>query len=898
MEGAREGQSGVLVVRGEAGIGKTALLDELCGRADGCQVARAAGVESEMELAFAGLHQLCAPFLNRLPRLPGPQAHALRTAFGLQGGPAPDRFLIGLAVLTLLSEGADERPLVCVIDDVQWLDRESGQALGFVARRLAAESVAMVFAVREPDAEKSLQGLPELVVRGLGPEDSRALLERARPGRLDERVRDRLVAETGGNPLALLELLRGLPAEELEGGFGSAGRPGIMTGLVDDCRRRVEALPAQSRTLLLVAAAEPLGDPLLLWRAADRLGVQPAAADPAEADGLLAIGEHVIFRHSLVRTAVYRSASTEDRRAAHLALAEATGRDADPARRAWHLAAAAEGPDEELAAELERSAVQAQARGGLAAAASYLQRAVDLTADPARRTDRALNAALANVRAGGFDTALGLLATAEAAPLDDLQRARVSLLHAQTRYWRTRGGDGALLLSRAAETLEPLDPGLARATYLDAWCAALFAGAEIRGTSMVEISRRALAAPRPEGAPRPADLLLDGLSLALTKGRGAAAPLLRRAADAFDHGTATIEEVVRSSAAAVMVWDYDTWAELPTHQVRIARESGALSVLAVALDVLAQARCVGGDLRGAALLTAEAGVVTRTTGSQIASYADIMLAGLRGHEAGARRLFAATIAAATEAGQGCAAQYARWSTAVLYNGLGRYEEALTAAEQACAEAPELWIADWAAAELVEAATRTGRPEAARPAFDRLCESATAAGTDWALGTVARLRALLTDGPAADALYQEALEHLFRTRVRPDLARTHLLYGEWLRRTRHPTPARDHLRRAHALFLETHMDAFAERARRELAAAGETPHHPVPHVFDTLTTQESEIAQMAAAGRTNSEIGTSLFLSPRTVEWHLRKIFTKLSITSRRGLPAALDQARSGFASTA
>ncbi|GAA3128736.1 LuxR family transcriptional regulator [Streptosporangium carneum] len=886
----RTGQSGVLVLRGEAGIGKTALLDHLCDRASGCQVARAAGVESEMELAFAGLHQLCAPFLDRLPQLPDPQADALRTAFGLRGGAAPDRFLIGLAVLTLLSKVAEERPLICVVDDTQWLDRASEQVLAFVARRLAAESVAMVFAVREPGDDKNLAALPELTVRGLGPDDSRALLEWAQPGPLDERVRDRLVAETRGNPLALLELPRGLPVEELAGGFGPARWPEVSAGIEESFRRRIEAFPDQTQALLLVAAADPLGDPLLLWRAADRLGIGPAAADPARTDGLLTIGERVVFRHPLVRTVVYRSAQAADRRAAHLALAEATGRDTDPARRAWHLAAAAEGPDEEVAAELERSAGQAQARGGLAAAASFLRRAVTLTADPARRADRALTAAEASLQAGVFNAALGLLATAEAVPLEDLQRARVNLLRAQAQYWQSRGGEGPLLLLRAAETLEPLDPRLARKTYLDAWSAALFAGAMTRGTSLAEISRKALAARRPEGPPQAADLLLDGLSLALTDGRDAAAPLLRRAADSFGDGSAaTIQEVVRSTAAAVMVWDYEAWVTPLTHQVRVARESGALSVLPVALDVLAQALCLGGDLRGAALLTAEAGAVTQATGSQVVSYGGIMLAGLRGREAEARRLINATIPEATAAGQGCAVQYARWATAILCNGLGRYEEALTAAQQGGDDAPELFVSDWTTIELVEAAARAGRPEAARAALERLAEGTAAAGTDWGLGVEARLRALLSDGAAADRLYREAIERLSPTRVRPELARAHLLYGEWLRRANRRVAARDHLRLALEMFGEIRMDAFAERARRELAAAGERVRRRRVDAFDELTAQEAEIALLAVAGRSNPEIGAQLFLSPRTVEWHLRKVFMKLGVSSRRELASALNE---------
>jgi DNA-binding CsgD family transcriptional regulator len=846
-----------------------------------------------MELAFAGLHQLCAPFLDRLPRLPGPQADALRTAFGLRSGGAPDRFLVGLAVLTLLSEVAEEQPLICVVDDVQWLDRASEQALAFAARRLAAESVAVVFAVREPSDDRELAALPDLTLQGLDPDDARWLLQWAQPGPMDERVRDRLVAETRGNPLALLELPRGLRVDELAGGFGLARWPGVSASIEKSFRRRVEALPAETRALLLLAAAEPLADPLLLWRAAERLGIGLVAADPVETDGLLTIGERVIFRHPLVRTVVYRSAQASDRRTAHLALAEATGEATDPARRAWHLAAAAVGPDEEVAAELERSAGQAQARGGLAAAAAFLQRSVALTADPARRADRALTAAEASLQAGAFNAALGLLASAEVGALDDLQRARVNLLRADARYSQSRGGEGPALLLRAAEALEPLAPELARGTYLDAWGAALFTGAMARGTSLAEISRKALAARRPGGSPRAADFLLDGFSLAFTDGRGAAAPLLRRAAASFSGSAATIEETLRwgwlATAAAVMVWDYEACVAATTREVRVARESGALTVLAVGLNVLAQALCLGGDLRGATLLTTEADVVTQVTGAQVAPYGRLVLAGLQGREAEARRLIDSTIADATAAGQGAAVQYAWWATAMLYNGLGQYEQALAAAQLASDDTPELFVSGWAAIELVEAAARAGRPEAAYTALERLSGATAAADTDWGLGIEARLRALLSDGAAADLLYREAIDRLSRTRVRPELARAHLVYGEWLRRGNRRVDARAHLRSAHEMFAAMRMEAFAERTRRELAATGERVRRRSVDALDELTAQEAEIGHLAAAGRSNPEIGAQLFLSPRTVEWHLRKVFMKLGVSSRRELATALEE---------
>jgi AAA ATPase-like protein len=506
----RRGESRSLVLRGEAGIGKTALLDYLVASASDLTVVRTVGIESDSELPFASLHQLCGTLLDRLPALPAPQRHAMEVVFGLSAGAAPDRFLVGLAVLSLFSEAAEQRPLLAVVDDAQWLDQASELTLAFVARRLLAEPVGLVFAAREPGGE--LRHVPALEVRGLRNGDARALLTSALRFKLDERVRDRIIAETRGNPLALRELPRGFTATQLAGGFGLVG-PEALTGRIEESFvRRLEALSDDARRLLLVAAAEPVGDPLLLWRAADRFGIAPAAAEAAEADGLLAIGERVTFRHPLVRSAVYRSAAVEDRRAVHLALAAATDREVDPDRRAWHLAAAAAAPDEQVALELERSAGRAQARGGLAAAAAFLQRAVALTKDPSRRADRALAAAQASFQAGAFDGALRLAATAESGARDEFQRARVDLVRANVSFASGLGRDAPTLLLKAARRLESCDLELARETLLNAWGAAVFADAD----GLLQICRAARALPPPAGPPRPLDELLDGLALLIT----------------------------------------------------------------------------------------------------------------------------------------------------------------------------------------------------------------------------------------------------------------------------------------------------------------------------------------------------------------------------------------------
>jgi DNA-binding CsgD family transcriptional regulator len=889
----RRGESGSLVLRGEAGIGKTALLEYLIESASELTVVRAVGVESEMELAFASLHQLCAPMLDRLGRLPGPQREALEIVFGLSAGAAPDRFLVGLAVLSLLSEAAEERPLLCVIDDAQWLDQASALTLAFVARRLLAEPVGIVFAARGPGEE--LQHVPELEVGGLGNGDARALLDSTVRFVLDERVRDRIIAETRGNPLALLELPRGLSATELAGGFGVLGVQALPGRIEESYLRRLEALPEDVRLLLLVAAAEPIGDPLLLLSASERLGIEVSAVEAATG-GLLALEERVTFRHPLVRSAVYRSAGAPDRRAAHLALAEATDRNADPDRRAWHLAAATAGPDEEVALELERSAGRAQGRGGLAAAAAFLQRAVALTGDPARRADRALAAAHASLGAGTFDGARGLLAAAEVGPLDELQRARLDLLRAEAAYSESRGSDAPALLLRAAKTLEPLDPQLARETYLDAWSSALFAGQLASSASLHEVSREAQAARLPAERPRPSDLLLQGFSLAFTEGRPAAAPVLEQAATGFAGSDVSIEEVLRwgwlATAAAVMVWDYETCLAVATRGVQLAREAGALTVLAVSVNVMTQAVVLGGEFGRAALLVAEADSVTDATGTQVAPYGALVLAGLQGRAAEASGLIDSTIEECTAGGQGTAVQYARWARSLLLNGLGRYQEATTAAQEASDDTPELFVSVWAAIELLEAATRSDQPELARAAHERIAAATAVAPTDWALGIRARSRALLSEGETAERLYREGIERLGRTRLRPELARAHLLYGEWLRRANRRVDARVQLRVAYDQLTSIGMEAFAERARRELVATGEKVRKRTVETRDELTAQERQIARLACDGLSNPEIGARLFLSPRTVEWHLRKVFAKLGIHSRRELAVALPSSDS------
>jgi DNA-binding CsgD family transcriptional regulator len=882
LGGVRAGHSAALVLRGEAGVGKTALLRYAAGQASGFRVAHIAGVEAEMELPFAGVHQLCAPMLDRLDVLPAPQREALRVALGIATGSPPDRFLISLATLSLLSAVAEERPQLCLVDDAQWLDGASAQILTFVARRLVAESMAIVFVVREP-AGRHFEGLPQLRVHGLDDGAAQTLLTRAIPGRIDARVRDRIVADARGNALALLELPRGMSAADLAGGFEDPAVADVPGRLEDHYLRRMEALPEAAQRFLLLAAADPVGDPALVWRAAGNLGIGIDVLRPAEDAELLTVGARVRFRHPLVRSAVYRAASSADRRAVHRALADATDARSDADRRAWHRAAAAAGLDEDVASELERSADRASARGGLAAAAAFLRRSVALTPNRDRRAERALAAAQASLQAGAFDRALEMLATVERAPLDGLQRARVDLLRGQIAFGQGAAGDAAALLLAAAQRLERLDLALARETYLFACGAAMFGGPP-SGDDLLAAGRAVRALPPPTGSPRAADTLLDGIALLVTDGRAPAAPTLLRATSAFSGDDVPVDECLRCSpfatAAPNALWDDDGVRALCTRQLQIARDAGALGQVPVHLYALGNAAARGGDFAASASHIAEANAITEATGTSSLPYTEMLVLAMRGNEAATVSLIERTSKQLASAGQGIAATVAHWAVAILYNGLGRYGDARTAAV-------DMFAAMWSLPELVESAARTGAADVARDAVERLTETTRPASTDWGLGVEARSRALVSEGAVAERLYRDAVERLRRTKLRADLARAHLLYGEWLRREARRKEAREQLQTAHGLFIDMGMEAFAGRARRELLATGETLRKGRAETRDELTPQERQIALLARDGLSNPEIGAQLFLSPRTVEWHLRKVFAKLGIHSRRGLANAL-----------
>ena len=891
LDRVRGGDSVALVLRGEAGIGKTSLLAYVASRATDCRVLQVVGVESELELPFAGLHQLCGPLLGEAQAVPEHQEQALRVALGLTAGPTPDRFLVGLSALSVLAEVAAKRPVVLLVDDAQWLDETSCQVLGMVARRLVAESVLLLFAVRETAEQRLFPGVPDLTLAGLGDDDARLLLTSAVPGHLDDRVRERLVAETRGNPLALLELVGRMSDAELSAGFASPSTT-MSAGLLEERYvERVRALPGETQQFLLIAAADATGDPTLLWRAAKAVGLGHDAAEPARVEQLLEIGSGVRFRHPLMRAAAYAAASPEDRRAAHRALAQVVDAENDPDRRVWHLASAATGPDEEVAAELERSAGRARARAGVAAAAAFLQRSVALTPVPGRRADRALEAAQALLQCGAFQAGLGVLAEADADAVDELQRARVEQLRADINRAATSGREAPHLLLQAARRLESLDPRRARTTYLEAWGAALVAGPfAVPGAHLPDVSLAARAAlSRSPGSDAQA-LLLDGLSTLILDTPADAAALLRVGIDTLLGDQAAddlwMHHGVLVSNSALALWDFEAWDASSARHLELAQGSGALAQVVTALNVRRVVALFAGDVESARSLGVTEEVVKQVTGTRRASYGDLFVTAYEGRPHLSLPLIAATSDEGLVRGEGLGCNIADRAATILHLGLGKYTEATTTAERA-AQGDLGPFTSQALPDLAEAAVRSGRKELATDALRRLHIATSGCDTDWARGVEARTRALLADGAAAESAYAEAVTHLARTRLRIELARTELLYGEWLRREGRRLDARGQLRSAYDTFTALGVEGFAERTRHELLATGEKVRKRTVDTLNELTPQEEHIARLAQDGHSNPEIGAELFISARTVEWHLRKVFVKLGVSSRRELAAAL-----------
>ncbi|MGE2836761.1 helix-turn-helix transcriptional regulator [Mycobacterium sp. SMC-4] len=891
LAAVQSGRSRAVVLCGEAGIGKTALLDEMARRATGIRVVRLMGIESEMEFAFSALHQLCTTLADGMGRLTAPQADALGVALGERDGPTPDPFLVGLGVLNLMSEAALERGLVVLVDDQHWLDPASARVLAFVGRRLAAEAVGLVFATRVRGDE--LRGLPELAVDRLRDDDSRALLAQNLDGPLDRSVRNRIIAEAHGNPLALLELPRSLSRAELAGGFGEPGAPASHS-LEATYRRQLEALPRNTRRLLALAAAEPTGDPAVLWRAAEVLGLDADAAVPALELGLAEIGNRVLFRHPLVRSTAYRCVPLSDRQTIHGALAAVTDARRQPDRRAWHLGHAAIGPDERVADELARSAGRVRARGGVTAAAVFLQRASELTIDPARRVDLATEAAAAKAQAGAFDAARDLLGVAESAPLTGLQRARADLVRAQLAMVSRHGNDAAPLLLAAARRLEDIDPARARDTYLDALAAGVFAGRLAVDGGIVEAAKAAAtAAVRIARTDSPADLLLRGLATQLCDGFEQGLPTLRQAIHAYGRPM-TPEDELRwmflACLAAARLWDIDRHTALSARYLELARASGTITQLPLALSSRVIPLILTGHFAEAARAIDEMCTAIEAMGNNLTPFSAIVLAAMRGDGDTVDRLGAAARADAERRGEGFGLTAVAWAQSLVANGRGDYQSACAAASYASQHRGDASAATWwSLPELIEASVRLRDVAMATATLDRLAEMTTPSATDWSLGVEARSRALVSEGDVAEGLYLEAVERFEHAGLHPDLGRARLVYGEWLRRQRRRVDARAQLRSAHDLFESIGMAAFADRARRELLATGEHARRrtEAPPRTSELTAQENHIAQLARDGLSNPEIGARLFISARTVQYHLGKVFTKLGIESRSQLSTAL-----------
>jgi DNA-binding CsgD family transcriptional regulator len=887
---ARDGRSNVLVLRGEPGIGKTALLEQLVVGTVGARVLYLAGIESENELAFAGLHQLCAPMLDRRDVLPEPQQAALGVALGLASGETPNLFLVALATLTLLVDAAEDDVVLCVVDDAEWLDQASLQVLGFVARRMLAEPIALVFGMRTPiSGPDHLADLPELILRGLGAAPAGALLATVSPGPLDATVRTRIIEETHGNPLALLEHFNASGRAGLAGGYG-VDRADVPRRIEDQYVERIEKLPPDARLLVVLAAAEPSGDSVLIGRAAEHLHIDPGSLKFAVDAGLVDIGPNLRFRHPLARSAAYRCASAEDRYAVHGALAAVTDPQLDPDRRAWHRARSAAAPDETVAAELIESAGRAQHRGGVAASAAFWEQAVALTPGMRERSDRALAAADATYAAGDFAATQRLLVTAELGPLDELGSARAERLKAQVAFALRRGADAPPLLLRAARRLDGLNPDMACATYLQALVATVYAGRLAGADTTSEIARLVTCKASADSSGH-VELLLHGLALRLNHGFVAAAPSLKKALYAYRTDGTEPRELswlgIAYSIVAMDLWDHDAWLKLAAEQVDEACANGILSWLPFALDYLAEAYVPAGRLAEATELSHQAERIDPGIRKHTLPYLPLLLAAWRGDARATAGFAEMMVRESSSRGEGAALTYADYATAVVANGCGHYSDAAASAYEA-AIADEVVISPWALYELVESAARAGQHDRAANAANGLEDIAEASGTDWARGAAARSRALLSSGRVAEDLHREAIDLFSRTSLAAHLARVRLTYGEWLRRENRRLDARRELHTALDEFVAMNLDAFAERARRELRATGERVRHR-EGANKPLTPQEQEIAELAREGRTNPEIGARLFISARTVEWHMSQLFVKLGIASRRELEGALSR---------
>jgi DNA-binding CsgD family transcriptional regulator len=887
VEAVSAGRGGALLVLGETGIGKTSLLDHAAGVAAirGLAVQRAAGAETEAQLPFAALHQLLTPFLDRTDDLPPLRHAALATAFGLADGGEPNVFVVGLAALALLEAAAAETPLVCLVDDAQWLDSATAAALALASRRLGSSRVGMIIAVREPvESQQPLRGLPELELRGLSGGAVGRLIRSSVSGVVSDQVVSVLAAESGGNPSALLSQVSGLDATQLAG-TRTLPDPLPSTGnhLEEALIRRVRRLPDETRTLLLLLAAERAGDTRALVRAYGRLGIGDDAAGPAEQEGLVAVGERITFRHPALRGVIYGSANADERRRVHRVLAAVMRPGAEADERTWHRAAASMAPREAIARDLEEWAERMISRLEFRRAAELLSRASALTPDAAGRARRAIAAARAELEAGSPSRAQSLLAEITLHPDDAVAQAQALRLRAAIGATLEDDPARPVRLLDAARALERIDVRQARDAYLEALIAAADAGGFGRGPDVLGTARATRDAPQVDPSKRvPADLLLDGFASVFLDGHRAAAASLRAAVDGMRASDA-FSMLGLGCRAAAELWDDEALRELASRRVELARSAGASSALPQALESLGACEAMSGRFDIAEAHFDEADVLTVTVlGTVQRDRRDswrLFVSAWRGREAEARMLGETAKRNAAARGLGGRMSLVHHALCVLELGQGRYAAALSAAKEAL-RSPTFFAGVATLPELAEAAVRGGAVDAAAAAADRLEESAAAGGTEWGAGMLARTRALLAEGDRAESLYIEAIEHLNRCRITPQLARARLLYGEWLRRERRARDAREELREAARMFRSMGAEAFAQRAEDELHASGEHLIARNPETFELLTAQELRIAELAGDGETNREIASRLYVSPRTVEYHLRKIFKKLGVSGR------------------
>lgn len=890
----RDGLSAALVLVGDAGIGKTRLLAHVAESATDLQLVRAAGVPSEAALGFAALHRLLLPFLGRIDRLPPHQRDALHGAFGLVEAPPSDRFLIGIATLALLTDAAAEASVLCLVDDAHWIDEDSAAVLGFVARRLHADGVGMLFAVREREATPALDGLPLHSVGRLAEPDARRLLDTHAPGTMDEVVASRVVTECDGNPLALIELVGRLSPEQLAGRATLPVRLPVGRRLEQHYLAQVDALPGATRLLLLTAAASVFDDPAVVRRAATLLDLPADAADQAVAQRILAGDGDWTFRHPLIRSAVYDGATPAERRRVHRALADATDAVHDPDRRAWHRAWAAAGTDAEVAAELERAAERARARSGYSAEATLLLRAAELTPDRQEQMRRLVGCAEATSVGADMLRARELLDTALPQITDPVLRLRALQLWAAVQISLSAPAEVPAALLGAPD-LAAADRPLSRDILLVALDAALTAQWHTAGVTLSDVARAALATPPQPGQPsRPADLLLDAFATRLAVGYRDAVPLLRAAVTALltsDPGA----DATRGRLLVIMLsselWDDADCVAMLDRMVAHYRRRQALGPLLFSLYGLVTWQARTGRLDLAAETCAEVveiGVVQGTP--QGGPAVEFTLLAWQGPADTARATGEQLLGLARTHRAAGLELHVLEHLVLVELGTGRFAEALAAARRVF-DRDSPGYSNQVLADLVEAGARSGDRAAAEAALERLTERATASGTHWALGQLARSRALLAHDDA-EPLYRSAVAHLRRSPVRTELARAHLLHGEWLLGPGgRVDDARHELRTAHALFDAMGAQLFAERAATGLRTTGQhVRSRGADQTVPDLTEQEARVARLAAEGASNLEIAARLFVSTSTVEFHLTKVYRKLGITSRRRLGAALSPA--------